>query len=218
MSEQPRDDNPTWNEAEPVPAGVRFPADGLHTGNGNSNGRKRKSDAHPVPGINLRELWDERNWTALAGLALLAIGVLALIDNLLGIDLSLGSLLLLGAGGYVMRAAWLDYEADGRQWVGNTRNRLAAGALIALVGLMTLFEIHLGGLLLLGAGGWLAYDGWQAYQANGQTWPEPARSRAMVGGGLLLLGALLVLNLGSPVPLVLIGIGVVLYLNHRRAA
>lgn len=189
-------------------------------GNGYSNGpkkKKRADDARPLPGIDVRQLIEERNWAALAGLALIGVAFLTLFQRALDVDFNLWSLLLLGVGGWLAFEAYQTYTQQGQTWVGNTRNRMLAGAVIALVGLLGMFHVNWWGLLLIGVGGWLAFDTYQQAESAGGLWTDHLRNRmiaAAVVGGLGLFGFL---NLGSAWPVILIVIGAAMLYRHFRA-
>jgi hypothetical protein len=202
MSEDFNNYGPITSEAEPVPA------DKLKR---NGSRPASKSD---LPGINIRELYEERNWTALAGLALVGVGVLFLLQDMLGISLNLWSLAMLGIGGWLMVDAWQKYDAAGRAWVGNTRNRMLGGGLIAMVGLVSIMNLSWWGLMLLGVGGWLAYDTWQRYEANGRVWTEYTRNRMAAAGIIGFVGLFGFFHLGSAWSLILIAVGVTMLYRH----
>lgn len=178
---------------------------------------KRATDTRAVPGIDVRQLIEERNWAALAGLALIGVALLTVFQRTLDVNFNLWSLLLLGIGGWLAFESYQRYTQQGRTWVGNTRNRLLAGALIALIGLLGILDVNWWGLLLIGVGGWLGFDTYQQVESAGGTWTDHLRNRmiaAAVIGGLGLFGFL---NLGSAWPLILIVIGAAMLYRHFRA-
>jgi hypothetical protein len=182
-----------------------------------SNGTKRKNTGDPLPGLDIRELIDERNWTALAGLGLIGLGLLYIVLDVLNIHFVLWAWLLLAAGGWLTFDAWQKYNASGRLWTGTTRNRMMVGVLIMLIGLFNALRIDWGGLLLLGAGGWLGYDTWQKYDAVGRVWTQRTRNRMFVAGALILFGLISFIPSWSTWPLLIIAIGVaMLYRRNRR--
>lgn len=172
--------------------------------------RSRKLNEQRVPGINLRELIAERNWTALAGLALIGVGVLYVIDSWLGLDFQLWSLLLVVLGGWLFLDGWRSYDAAGRTWEDRSRTRALAGGIIIALGVFGLFELNTWAWLLLILAGWLAYDTWQKYEANGRVLTQLVRNRWIAAGLLAGLGLLGSLNWWSTWPLILIIIGVAL--------
>ena len=108
-------------------------------GNGSTNDpkkKKRAAEPRQLPGINVRELIEERNWAALAGLGLIGVALLTLFQRALDVDFNLWSLLLLAIGGWLAVDAYQTFEQQGRTWADNTRNRLLAGTLIGLFILM----------------------------------------------------------------------------------
>jgi hypothetical protein len=120
-----------------------------------SNGAKRKHTGDPLPGLNVHELIEERNWMALAGLGLIGVGLLYVVFHVLNITFALWAWIMVAGGAWMFLDAWQDYDAAGRIWTGKTRNRAMFGLFIGLIGLFNALRIDWGGLLLLGAGGWL---------------------------------------------------------------
>lgn len=184
--------------------------------NGNSNGpRKKKKRADgPIPGIDLQALIQERNWAALAGLGLIGLALLILVQRALGVDFNLWSLLLLGIGGWIVYDTVQIYEQQNRTWTDHVRNRILAGGLIVLVGLMGMLSINWWGLLLLVVGGWLGVDTYQKTESQGGVWTQTLRNRmlaAVIIGGL---GAMAFFNLGSAWSLILIVIGGYMLCRH----
>jgi hypothetical protein len=208
MSEKKNDSGPTLRERDPRTGRKSKRQNGAGPGRG---------DDRPLPGISIRELVEERNWTALAGLGLMALGVLYLLQDLFGFNLNLWSLLLLGIGGVMLYDAWDRFDQAGQRWTEDIRNRVLAGGLIALVGLMSLYEFNLWALFPLVIGLWLAHDTWQRYQAQGRTWTPPIRNRMLVAGFLVVIGGFSFFSLGSTWPLLLIGIGAVMLYRHLAA-
>ncbi|MBN1200363.1 MAG: hypothetical protein JXJ20_00775 [Anaerolineae bacterium] len=168
---------------------------------------KREANTSPVPDINIRELVEERNWTALGGLALIALGVLYLFEGLLGLDISLWSVGLLGIGGWLMLDAWSNYQDNNRTWVQRDRNRLVGGAVIVLIGLAGILDLNLWEWVLLGIGGWLMIDAYQRYERNGHEWTTKARNRMIGGIVVAALGAISLFSLSNAWSLVLIVLG-----------
>jgi len=212
MSERFDKSGMVTDEAEPISS------DKPKRGNGTDPRKKKKSDIPPgtMPGINLRELYEERNWTALAGLGLIAFGVLYLFQNLLDLHLNLGSLALVGIGGWLAVDAWQRYVRAGNVWVENTRTRLLVGGLATLVGLLGMMNVNWAAVLMLGAGGWLGYDTWQKYEANGRAWTDRTRNRMFVAAALAVLGLFSILHLGSSWPIVLIILGAAMVYRRIR--
>lgn len=175
-----------------------------------SDPRKPKLNDQRVPGINLRELVAERNWTALAGLGLLVIGALYVVDSWLGLDFQLWSLLLIVLGGWLALDGWRGYEAAGRTWEDRSRNRVFAGGMVTALGLFGLFELNTWSWLLIILAGWLAYDTWQRYDAAGRVMTQTARNRFIGAGIMAALGLLGSLNWWSAWPLLLIALGIAL--------
>jgi hypothetical protein len=206
MSEKSKDSGATF-EAKPIPGGKSRP-------DGAGPGQKRKNTDDPLPGINIRELIEERNWTALAGLGLIGLGLLYVAADVLNISFALGAWMLLAAGGWLMFDAWQKYDAAGRLWVGNTRNRMFGGAVIALVGLLGAMHINWWGLMLLGTGGWLGYDTWKKYDAAGRVWTAHTRNRMFAAVAVAVIGFLGLIPLWSAWPLLVIVIGVAMLYRH----
>ena len=180
--------------------------------NGNKPHEKRKRTAgtSSVPGLNIRELYAERNWTALAGLTLIGIGFLYVIQDVLNFRLNLWSLVMVGLGGWLMADAWQTYQV-GRVWAGNSRNRMLSGAIIVLVGALGMMDVNWWGLLLIGVGGWLGYDTWQKYEANGRVWTTQTRNRMFAAAALGVVGIFGFIHLGSAWLLLIIVGAVMLY-------
>jgi len=197
---------PATNEAESVPP---------HR-HGRSNGAKRAKRKHgaapdlrPVPPVSVRALVEERNWTALAGLALLGTGVLILLQDVLGLHLRLNlwALMLLGLGGWLIMDGWQRHERASHTWDDIARRRVQFGALIAAIGLLGILELNWWSLLLVVIGARLGIDTWRQVEAAGHVWTRRQRHKmlfAVVVGGL---GLLTLMNLGSAGPLLLILIG-----------
>jgi hypothetical protein len=177
---------------------------------------KPKRDPRPLPGINIQELIAERNWVALGGLALIALGVLYMVQDVLGIDFNLWSVALVGLGGWLMIDGWQSYQDHHRTWVGASRNRVVAGAVIALVGLVSVLDISGWTLFLLVIAGVLGYDARQKYEANGRVWTEPARTRMIAAAVIGVIGLFGLLNLWSTWPLLLIVLGAVMLFGRGR--
>jgi len=180
----------------------------------NGSGKRPRND--PLPGLNVRELVEERNWSALAGLGLITLGALYVVADVLNLNFVLWAWMLMGAGGWLMVDAWQKYQSAGKEWVGSTRNRLLFGGLIALVGLFGTLRIDWWALLLMGAGGWLAWDTWKQVQAAGRTWTRRQRNRMLVAGVVGLIGFLALFPSWSTWPLLLIIIGAVMLYRHGR--
>lgn len=160
-----------------------------------------------LPGINVRELIAERNWTALAGLGLIIVGILYVFGDFLGMDLNLWNVILIGIGGALMVDAWSKYQDHGRTWTQQSRSRMTGGVVIALVGLLSIFNLSGWGWFLVILGGWLIYDAWQKYEQNGRVWVDLARNRMIGGVVILALGLFGFIHLLSTWPLVLIILG-----------
>lgn len=207
MSDEYKNSGPAAYEAEPIPGEKAKRANG-------TAGRKRKPDTRPVPGLDIRELLEEHNWTALAGLGLLGVGILYLLQGWIGIDLNLWSLATLGIGGWLIVNGYQQYTAAGQVWVGASRNRVLAGSIVAAIGLVSILDLSWWGLLLLGVGGWLGYDTWQKVEAAGGVWTNHARNRigaAVVIGAIGLFGFF---NLGGAWSVILIVIGAAMLWRH----
>ncbi len=206
MSQQPNDPRIISGDAEPIPSQVRR--------GGPGNGSRPPGDSRPVPPLSLRALVEERNWTALVGLALIAAGLLVFVGDVLHLHLRLWALLLLGVGGWLAADGWNRYERAGRVWDDTARSRALFGAVTALVGLIGLLNLNWWGLLLIALGGKLGHGTWQRYTSGGRVWTPGLRRRAflalLVGG----IGLLSFLNLGNAAPLLLILIGVGLFIER----
>ncbi len=182
--------------------------------NGSSHKSKRGTD--PLPGINLRELYEERNWTALSGLALIGVGVLYLIGDMLGMNFNLWALSLLGIGGWLMFDGWQSYQAADQQWVEKSRNRFFGGGVIVLVGLLGTLHLNWWGVLLLGVAGWLGYDTWRKVEDSGGDWSDHARNRALAAGVIGVIGLFGLVNLGSAWSWLLVLAGGIMIYRHLR--
>ena len=207
MSDEYPNSEPTTNEAEPIYGEQPPRANG-------ANGRKRKPDSRPLPGLDIRELVAERNWTALAGLGLIGVGILYLLQGWIGIDLNLWSLAMVGIGGWLMFDGYQKYAAAGQTWVGTSRNRLMAGAVVASIGLVSILNLSWWGLMLLGVGGWLAYDTWQKVEAAGGVWTDHARNRMGAAAVIGAVGLFGFFNLGGAWSVILIAIGAAMLWRH----
>lgn len=191
MSEEPRDSDPRVKEAERVSPGVR------------RNGQRKNGTARSsIPDINIRELYAERNWAALTGLGLIALGIITLIQDFIGLHLEVWSLALIGIGGWLMYDAWEKYQANGKRWNEHARARMTGGSVISLIGLLAILEISGLGLMLIAIGGWLLYDAWQRYEKNGRIMSNSIRNRVLVGGGMALFG----LFMNGPLVLIVLGL------------
>ncbi len=172
------------------------------------------SEKQKVPGINIRDLIEERNWMALAGLALIVVGVLYFVGDLFGLHFDLWNLFLLGAGGWTLYDTWKKYSASGRVWTVAIRNRVLIGTVLILIGLLSAFHLSMWSLFMLVIAGWLAYDTWQQYKANGHTLTEPIRNRFIGAGVIALIGLFGLINLGITWPLIFIVIGLVMLFRY----
>jgi hypothetical protein len=181
-----------------------------------SNGAKRKHTGDPLPGLNVHELIEERNWMALAGLGLIGVGLLYVVFHVLNITFALWAWIMVAGGAWMFLDAWQDYDAAGRIWTGKTRNRAMFGLFIGLIGLFNALRIDWGGLLLLGAGGWLGYDTWKRYDAVGRIWTQQTRNRMFIAGALAVLGLLSFIPSWSTWPVLIIVIGVAMLYRHNR--
>ena len=180
--------------------------------------RKRTNgslDGRPVPPVSIQALLDERNWTALAGLALLATGVLLAIGGLLGMSFNLWALGLAAVGGWIAASGWLRYQDAGQRWDDTSRNRAVFGGLTALVGLLGLLQFNAWSIILFGAGGWLAYDTWQRFENGGRVWTPTLRNRAIAAAVLGVIGLSSLIHVGGA-GLLLIVIGVALLFGRTR--
>lgn len=176
-----------------------------------------KCKTRPVPGLDLKALIKERNYPALAGLGLLGVGLLLIVESILGLDFSLWGLMLLGIGGWIMSDAWQTYQQAHRTWTDVARNRMLAGGLVTWIALMSMISINWWSLLLLTIGGWLGYDSFKRYEAQGRVLDETSRRRAWIGGLTAAVGFFGLFGLGSAWPLLLIAGGAVMLFRHRRA-
>lgn len=179
--------------------------------------RAKRNGSDPVPGINFRELYEERNWTALAGLGLVGLGILLVLQEMLNLDLSLWSLALVGVGGWLMADAWRKYAAAGRTWTENAQPRMLIGGGAVLIGLLNMVHLPWTTLFLVGVGGWLAYDTWQRHNAAGRVWTQQNRNRMFVAAAMGLIGLSGFIHLGGAWPLLII-VGAVMILRHNRGA
>lgn len=161
----------------------------------------------PLPDINIRELVQERNWTALAGLGLIVVGILYIVGSFFGLDFDLWNIILLGIGGALMLDAWSKYQDHGRTWTEQSRSRMTGGAVITAVGLLSIFDLSGWSWPLLLLGGWLIYDARKKYEQNGRMWIEPARGRMIFGVIIVVIGLFGFTHLLSTWPLVLIILG-----------
>ncbi len=93
------------------------------------------------------------------GIVLVLLGVYFLLQNLgyvfrLPFDINWWALFILIPAGAILNNVWRSYKANGDQLVGEARNQLIVGLLIALVAFFFLFEISWGNfwplLLILG--------------------------------------------------------------------
>ncbi|NDJ78629.1 MAG: hypothetical protein GYB65_20460 [Chloroflexi bacterium] len=199
MSEKPNG-HPV-NEAEPIPA------EKVRRSNGS---RPRTANRDPIPGINLRELYEERNWTALAGLGLVGLGLLFLVEQVLDIDINLWGAILVLIGGGLLYTAWEEYNANHQTWTDRARKRLTGGAVIGAIGILATFDINWWGAILLAVGGWLAYTAYQRYEANNNEWTDRERNRLVFGAILGVVGVLVLVGMGWLWPLVIIVTGAAL--------
>lgn len=165
--------------------------------NNGSSKRKNTGDAPSIPGLDLRELYAERNWTALAGLALFALAGLWALQSLLGIDLQLWSLALLGIGGWLVFQSWTASQGDFSRLDESARHRLLAGAGMIAIGALSMIHFDWWALLLIGAGGWLGYDTWQRHESVGRIWTRQTRNRMFMAAALGLLGLSSLISMGS---------------------
>jgi hypothetical protein len=179
-----------------------------------SRKQKRKNGRDPLPGVSLRELLAERNWTALAGLGLIALGVLWIVANFLNIHFALWAWVMMALGGGLMFDAWQTYSAAGRVWIENTRNRMLGGGVIALVGLMGALNLSWWAVMLLVIAGWLAHKTWKEYTASGRTWTARVSNRFFAAGLLGLIGLSGLTSVWSVWPLLLVVIGGVMLYRH----
>ncbi len=179
--------------------------------------KPKRNGADPVPGINVRELYAERNWAALAGLGLIGLGILMVLQDMLNLNLSLWSLLLGGVGAWLVADAWRTYQQAGRTWTDNAQPRLVIGAAALFVAVLSILHLPWTSLFLIGVGGWLAYDTWQRHQALGQVWTRQNRNRMFVAAAMGLMGLFGFIHLGGAWPLLII-IGAVMILRHNRGA
>jgi hypothetical protein len=203
MTDQFNHSDPATPTAEPVPDRER-PRNGA--------GARKTKRADPLPGISVRELVAERNWTALGGLGLIVLGVLTLFGDMFGLHISLWAVLLLGVGTWLMFDGWQQYQAAGQVWVGKSQNRVIGGGVVALVGLLDLLRLNWWGMLLIGVGVWLAYTTWQGVEADGGAWTDRARHRLWAAALIGIIGLFSFFNLGSAWPwLLILGGGFMLY-------
>ncbi|MBN1679549.1 MAG: hypothetical protein JW966_04605 [Anaerolineae bacterium] len=201
MDEKRKNNGPGVREAERLP--------GRKKKTMGSNGH---SNSGSIPGINVRELIEERNWTALAGLALIGIGVLYLLQDMLGLHLELWSMVMVILGGWLMWDGWQTYTGNERTWSERSRSRMIGGGVIALIGAFAVLDLSGWGLFLLVLAGWLAYDTWQKYQAAGRIWTERSRNRMVAVGVMTLVALFGLIDMWSAWPVLLIGIGTAMLL------
>ncbi|MCZ7540104.1 MAG: hypothetical protein M5U29_09355 [Anaerolineae bacterium] len=85
--------------------------------------------------------------------------------------------------------------AEERNWTALVGLGLIGVGLLIFV--QDVFHLHLRlwALLLLGVGGWLAADGWGRYERAGNAWDDTARSRALFGAVMALVGFIGLLDL-----------------------
>jgi hypothetical protein len=183
-------------------------------GTASSEKRKRSSHARAIPGINLQELVAERNWSALAGLGLIAFGLLYLVQDFFGIHFNLWSVGLIGIGGFLMIDAWQTYQENDHTWAGAARNRMTGGAVIALIGLIAALNLSGWTLLLLAIAGALGFDSWQKYQDSGRVWTGKARKRMVAAVVVGLIGLASLIHWWSTWPLLLIILGAAMFFGH----
>lgn len=176
-----------------------------------------KSGARGMPGINVRELIEERNWAALIGLSLIGVGLLYALQGLIGVSFNLWSLLMLALGGWLVYEGWKTYEQQNRDLTDNVRNRWLAGGLLLVIGVMGIIDLNWWGLLLIVIGGWLGYDTWQKVEANGGVWTEQTRNRLLIAGIVATFGLFGFLNIGGAWAIILIGIGAFMLYRHFSA-
>lgn len=182
----------------------------------NQNNEPRSRDNRPIPGINVRELIEERNWAALAGLGLVVVGLLSLFGDLLDLDFNLWSAGLLAIGGWLAFDGWQRYERAGRRWSDQSRNRLVGGSLIAGVGALSIMELGGWEWFLLVIAGALLYNAYQHYERAGNVWTEQSRSRLIGGIAVALIGLFGLINMWATWPLILIGVGVAMLFRRSR--
>jgi len=207
MTQQPNDPHVFSGDAEPVPSEVRqLPP-------GHSLPPPPPRDGRPVPPVSVRVLLEERNWTALAGLALMGVGVLILVQDALTIRLSLWALLLLGLGGWLALDGW-NRAQRARDWDSTARNRALFGGVMVLIGLIGLLNLNWWGLLLLALGVRLGQQTWRSYQQGGGVWTTGLRRRAFLALAVSAIGLLSFLHLGSAWPLLLVILGAALFLER----
>lgn len=208
MSQQPDDRHATPPEFE----ASRSPANRHRAGNGSPSALPSR-DTRPVPSLSVPELLEDRNWTALAGLALVGVGMLILLEDALTVHLSLWALLLLGLGGWLAWDGWQRYQRTGA-WDSIARNRAFFGGVIALVGLIGLLDLNWWGLLLMVLGARLGQQTWQRYQRQGRVWTAGLRRRALLAMVIGAIGLFSFLHLGSAGPLLLVILGAGLILER----
>ncbi len=207
MTQSPHEPHHVSGDAAPAPPEVR----GLPPGHSVPSSAPR--DGRPVPPVSVHELLEERNWTALAGLALIGVGVLILLEDALTIRLSLWALLLLGLGGWLALDGWNRAQRV-RAWDGTARNRAFFGGVMALIGLIGLLDLNWWGLLLLALGARLGQQTWRRYQRDGRVWTAGLRRRVFLALAIGAIGLLSFLHLGSAWPLLLVILGAALFLER----
>lgn len=208
MSQQSEEPHALSGEAEPVPPEIRqrFP------GNGASRAPLPRDD-RPVPPLSLRDLVEERNWTALTGLGLVGVGVLILAQDALTLHLRLWALLLVGLGGWLAWDGWQRYQHVGT-WDSTARNRFLFGGITVLVGVIGLLDLNWWGLLLLTLGLRFGQQTWRGYQRGGRVWTVSLRRKMFLAIVLSAIGLFSFFNLGSAGPLLLVIIGAGLFLER----
>ncbi len=175
---------------------------------------KRKRSTSAVPAPNVSELIAERNWTALGGLALMALGALYALQHLFGLRLDLWALLLIGIGGWLLYDAW--GQSNDAPWDNDaTRTRALVGVALLAVGVMNMLTLNWWGMIVLGGGVWLGYDTRKRVDALGGIWTRDLRNRMFVAALLVFFGLSAFISMGGLWWLVLIVGGVILYRRAR---
>lgn len=172
------------------------------------------SEKQKLPGINIHELIEERNWMALVGLALIGVGLLYFVQDLLGLHFTLWNLFLIGVGGWLLYDTWKKYNAAGLALTDTIRNRFLIGGALVSMGLLAALQISVWGVFMLVIAGWLAYDTWRDYKANGHTMTEQLRNRFIGAGIAALVGLFGLIHLGITWPLIFIVIGLVMLFRY----
>ncbi len=178
------------------------------------NDKHKRTPTSTVPAPNVAELVAERNWAALAGLALMAVGALHALQRLVGWRVDWWALLLVGVGSWLAYTAWRP-RPDAPHGGAAARTRALVGVALAVGGAMQLLTLNWWGVLVFGSGAWLGYDTQRRAQALGGVWTRDLRNRMFVAALLAFFGLSAIFPLGGLWWLVLVVGGVLLYRRAR---